>query len=297
MDCIGGISSRLAALVAGTVSGVGVAGVVAWATLGSAGQYAGLTEENVSRAAGVAVLFLMAGVCLHAISPKEKRVTRRARRAATRASEPVVAASAAQERRSEERVQESGLGVLQWSDPSRQPHTERIQIRDCSAGGRSLEMSARAPVGQVVWLAHTDELLKAMVRHCQPTDNGHRLGLYLVQKERRRTDRVVEESRAKLHWPQSDGSTDTHTVVVQNFTPSGVQLRAPKPIPVGQTVRLSGQKVESAATTLYCTPEGGQYLVGVQFCMRPQDKTKVPRTRVSLDPLAALRTEVKIAAA
>ena len=163
---------RLAALFAGAVFGTAVVGVVVWSRPHLTSKHVGLAGENASWAAAVAVLFLLVALfCLRATSVANTGVTRRALK---RASQRLRGISIAQERRSEQRCRDRSVGILQWRDPSGERHTERAEIRDRSAGGHLLEMQASTPVGQVVWLSDNDESLKAMVRHCRPSDRGYR---------------------------------------------------------------------------------------------------------------------------
>ena len=135
-------------------------------------------------------------------------------------------------------------------------------------------MDSSVRVGETVLVSAEDKLLKAAVRHCEKDGDGYRLGLYLVIKEKRRLDRIVVAGSGQLNYQAEDGSEQGMPVEIHNVSEDGFRGTTPEAVPVGATVRLTGEQYECLATARYCNPEDGHFSAGFQYFVKPHLREK-----------------------
>lgn len=147
-----------------------------------------------------------------------------------------------------------------------------MDVEDDSNSGVRVLAPAELAVGATVWLTFSGDVEKCVVRHCEPVSGGFAAGLYRVREERRREDREVVEGKANLFWGRVGSDIGLIEVDVRDVSAGGMQVLAPRPIPLQTAVRVAGQDYACLGVTCYCRAEGERYAVGIQFTQEPYYK-------------------------
>jgi len=155
--------------------------------------------------------------------------------------------------------------MIEWVDAQDQLVRTAVVIEDESVFGFQIRLGESLPAGRTVWVS-SEEILgtKAVVRHCRP--HGDRLvaGLYQINSERRRDDRVPMHDAADLAW-EHGGIRSRSAVMVLDSSADGVQVEAEQAIPEETIAELSFGIWQRFGVTCYCVPKVEKFLVGIHF--------------------------------
>ena len=176
------------------------------------------------------------------------------------------------DRRRQPRRQVAQSGVLIWNE-SEARQIESTQVEDVSVHGIGLSCNRALPIGQTVWFEPLPgPIVKGVVRHCDIRENNYVLGVFRIEAERRRVERLPVRGEGTLDWYGDGGKTCSAPVVVRNASEFGLQLASPTPVPAGSAARLSGNTIGCVGTVCYCAPADGEFLVGLHFSQQPYDR-------------------------
>lgn len=176
-------------------------------------------------------------------------------------------------RRRHPRREITQAGTLTWNGHNNGRQVEVVRVEDISVHGMGLLLARPLPVGQTVWFEPTaGAMVKGVIRHCEEQDGQYAAGLVRVENERRRAERQPVRGSGTLDWYGQGGKTSSTAVSVRDVSEFGLQLSTAEPVPVGSVTRLTGEAIGCLGTVCYCTPAGGEYLVGLHFARQPYEQ-------------------------
>jgi hypothetical protein len=177
-----------------------------------------------------------------------------------------ILASALREQR---RIVAGGNVTLVWHDDEHQQHFLTGAIVDVSDRGYGLKTSEPMREGQVALLAEGSGAGRRMiVRHCDQTEDGWMIGVYSIDRERRRVDRFPARGPARLECT-SEGDRFQATVEVIDISDAGARVESPIDVPIGAFARLVGSAFECVGRINNSSPVGGGFRIGIQFVGEP----------------------------
>jgi hypothetical protein len=155
---------------------------------------------------------------------------------------------------------------VEWYDENGVCRSEWVTIRDTSDRGVSFTGSEEFPVDQTVWIeSEHNQITKTVVRHTAPKGRDYVTGVYRVNQERRRTDRLPVAGDAVLHWGDPQVGPSDARVTVRNATEFGLQVESAVPLPVGTIVQLRGDELQCDGSTCYCREAGDKFVIGLHL--------------------------------
>ena len=158
---------------------------------------------------------------------------------------------------------------VHWEDDGAK-HCEPGLIEDVSEKGLSVLTQAPLPIGLTVWVTgRAVEAHKAVVRHRRKTEDGFVQGLRSIVNERRRSDRQVSVGDGWIRFANEKGERIGAEATVLNVTDGGMQVRTSVEAPLDSYVRVSGRSLDCEGVVRYCTQDGDEYVLGVQFVNAP----------------------------
>jgi hypothetical protein len=178
-------------------------------------------------------------------------------------------------RRRQPRREITQAGTLMWNGHNNGRQVEVVRVEDISVHGMGLRLARPLPVGQTVWFepnGGAPAMIKGVIRHCEEQDGQCAAGLVRVENERRRTERQPVRGSGTLDWYGPGGKASSTQVSVRDVSEFGLQLSATDPVPVGCATRLIGEAIGCVGTVCYCTPAGGEYLIGLHFTSEPYNQ-------------------------
>lgn len=173
------------------------------------------------------------------------------------------------EQRLDLRISASISVEVRWEDDGAE-HCEPGLIEDVSEKGLSVLTQAPLPIGLTVWVTgRSVEARKAVVRHRRNTEDGFVQGLRSIVNERRRSDRQVSVGDGLIRFANEKGERISAEATVLNVTDGGMQVRTSVESPLDAYVRVSGRSLDCEGVVRYCTQDGNEYVLGVQFVNAP----------------------------
>lgn len=173
------------------------------------------------------------------------------------------------EQRDDLRITSNISVEVRWEDDGAE-FCEPGVIEDVSEKGLSVLTQVPLPIGLTVWVTgRSVEARKAVVRHRRKNEDGYVQGLRSIVKERRRTDRQVSVGDGWIRFASEKGETMSAEATVINVTDSGMQVKTSLEAVPDTYVRVSGRALDCEGVVRYCSVDGEDYVLGVQFVNAP----------------------------
>lgn len=107
-------------------------------------------------------------------------------------------------------------------------------------------------------------MLKAVVRRCESSDEGFYLGVEVVARDKRRSDREPMYCAAKISCTRK-GRRDDLPIIIRDASETGLQVESPEPLPAHEVIEISHLGSYRQGTVVHCQQDGDCYRIGVQF--------------------------------
>ena len=173
--------------------------------------------------------------------------------------------------------------ILYWTAPNGTEQRLPVSVPEPIPDEFSLLLPVAFQSGRRVWIGQQwRESIPSVARQCVKEGESFRVRLERQHMDRRRTRRATTSGTGTLEWRAEDGTKVEATVAVCDVGDDGLGMNTPKPVPVHQVVRLSGQDIECVGSVHSCAEAGDQYRVAMQFVEEPY--VAGARTKISEDP-------------
>ena len=164
------------------------------------------------------------------------------------------------ERRCEPRLPCNEMTNLVRIEPDGSSHWETVMLLDRSDEGVACESPHSFELGQMCMVELEGALRRAAVRSCVENRNGYRVGLRLVRRERRRSERVPMTGMVTAEFAGINVRA-----LIRNVSSSGLQIETTMQVPVATVVRVVGTSTECVAISCYSKRHEGRYLTGLEI--------------------------------
>jgi hypothetical protein len=161
--------------------------------------------------------------------------------------------------------------LLEWFDDRDERHAEIVWVQDRSSAGLGVRSPYRLKPGWPVLVTLGEEVSKkAMVRYCEADSGDWRAGLKLIEREKRRYDRIPVHGLATVVWQSARNTRRQARARILDVCEGGVGLSGEAAIPNDTPVCVLHDGWQRFGSVTHGRTEGERYVFGVQFAGPPQ---------------------------
>jgi hypothetical protein len=173
--------------------------------------------------------------------------------------------AALREKRDGTRRPSHQTALVEWQDIEKGDQALAGRLENRSRRGFGIRAPRQIAAGKTILVTPEDEApIKAVVRHCSSIENGWYLGVELVPREKRRSDREPMHCVARITCTRA-GRTDDLDIIIKDASEGGLQLESPEPLAVDQVIEVSHLNSSREGLVAYCEQRDEAYRIGVQF--------------------------------
>ena len=171
----------------------------------------------------------------------------------------------ARERRAEQRKPAFQTVLVEWEDLEKGPQAFAGRLESRSTKGLGIRGPRLIPRGKTILVSsHGEPVLKAVVRHCESSNEGFYLGAEVIARDKRRSDREPMYCAASISCTR-EGRRDDLPIIIRDASETGLQMESPEPLSAHEVIEISHLGSYRQGTVVHCQQDGEGYRIGVQF--------------------------------
>lgn len=155
--------------------------------------------------------------------------------------------------------------LVEWDDMQKGPQAFAGRLENRSAKGLGIRGPRPIPRGKTILVSTEEEpAVKAVVRHCISGAGGFYLGVEVVLRDNRRSDREPMHCAAEISCTRQ-GRRDDLPVIIRDASESGLQLESPEPLSTEEVIEISHLGSYRQGAVTHCRRVDECYRIGVHF--------------------------------
>ncbi len=169
------------------------------------------------------------------------------------------------ERRSGPRKPEYQTVLVEWEDLEKGSQAFAGRLENRSAKGFGIRGPRLIPQGKTILVSTEEEpTVTAVVRHCASGNGGFFLGVEVIPRDKRRSDREPMYCAAKISCTR-EGRRDDLPVIIRDASETGLQLESPEPLLADEVIEVSHLGSYRQGMVTHCHRDEDSYRIGLQF--------------------------------